>query len=115
MSAGLSRPIELGTYRVMQGDSHAWCASVVVLRDVEHWFLFTSAGRTERGEPYSVFLQPSLSSPEVLMRFRFAGTESPEAASRSLDQDGIAYNHIIANLSRRAGRRWGGASAKTGA
>lgn len=105
-TVGLAHPLDLGAYRVLQSEPAMWSACVIVERDVQHWFLFTSTGKCESdGQPYASFHQPGMTSPSVPMSFVFIGTKSPLDTRRKLEKEGISFNHIVANLSRKPAHR----------
>lgn len=100
-------PPEAGAYRILQFVPAAWSGYVIVERDAQHWFLFTSAGVcVSNGEAYVAFTAASASAddaPSVALSFAFVGSKSPLSTRQELESEGISFNQIVANVSRKLG------------
>ena len=98
-------PQEVGSYRILQFEPAAWSGYVIVERDAQHWFLFTSAGVCiSDGQAYVAFTSASASAddaPPMAVSFAFVGSKSPLSTRQKLESEGISFNQIVANVSRK--------------
>lgn len=101
-------PTALGEYRVVWGDDDAWVGTLVVERDVRHWFLFaekpdapssadapSSKGATMRFSR----VDAEAGLPRAL-RFELVGEGMGLGVRRALEKREIAFRHVIVNARR---------------
>lgn len=101
-------PTPLGEYRVAWGDDDRWVATLVVERDVRHWFLFSDPGETPSSPVTSSSTRATTrfsradadASLSRKLRFEFVGEGMGLGVRRALEKREIAFRHVIVNARR---------------